>query len=247
MADTAIDIVTTALEQIGVYGPGEGISAADTARALERLNTMLDVWSTESITCFAIRMTSFPLVVGQQKYTIGTGGDVNEARPIRIIEGPGAAFVYQTATNQRYGVNVVTRDKWNMIGSPLTNSNVPGVLFYDDQFPLGELNVYPVPNEGGYTMNFSSFQVLDQFADTGAAFSFPPGYKAAITNNLSVWCGPFWKTAVVSDDVKRLARLSKKAIQRANRRTPIAIFDSYIVSRPTATYDVYSDSMSREV
>jgi hypothetical protein len=42
-------------------------------------------------------------------------------------------------------MEVVPRDKWNQIGnrSSTITSQIPSVLFYDPQFPLGVINVFP--------------------------------------------------------------------------------------------------------
>ena len=243
MADTALTVVTNALQEIGAYSPGEPILDADAQTALDVLNQMLDAWSLQSLACFAVLEQSFALTVAKAAYTIGTSGgaDVNKTRPIRVIEGPGAAYV-QDANKQNYPVEVVTIDKWNLIGLRTSTSNVPSTLFYDPQFPLGTINLFPVPNAGGHTLFFDSFLQLTQLAALATTFSFPPGYKAAIQSNLAVWSGPFFKNALVSEDVKRRARQTFRWLKRANKRTPIGIFDTYIISRASPTYNVYTDS-----
>lgn len=242
MADTARSIVTTALQWNKSYSPSEPILDSDAELALDQLNAMLDSWSTgESLSCPAILEQSVLLTVNKASYSIGlTGGaDIALIRPIRIIEGPGAAYVQDT-NHQNYDVDVVTRDKWNQIGYRDATSNVPDTLFYDSQFPLGVIHLFPVPNIG-YTLYFDSYQQLGSFATLNTAFSLPPGYKAAVTSNLSVWLKPFFKSAVIDPDLMRTARTTKKNIQRANRRTPIANLDPALISRPQASYNIYTD------
>lgn len=242
MADTVRDIVTLSLTELGVYSPGDSIDDSDAETGLDVLNQLLDHWSTMSLACFAVLEQSFVLQVGKASYTIGTSGgaDLNVTRPVRLIEGSGAAYL-QDANKNNYPVDVVTRDKWNLIGLRTATSDVPDTIFYDPQFPLGVINVFPQPLVAN-TMFFDSFQQLGSLADLNAAFSFPPGYKAAIQSNLSVWLGPWFKNAVVSTDVKMRASKTLKAIKRANRRTPIGVYDNYIVSRAQPTYNIFTDS-----
>ena len=115
------------------------------------------------------------------------------------------------------------------------------MIFYDPQFPLGIVNVLGVPNSAGYTLFFDSYLQLTQFATLDTAFSLPPGYKAFIQSNIAVWMGPFFKNAVVSADVKMRAKETKRVVKRMNKRTAIAQFDNYLVSRPSGTYNIFTD------
>src|SRR5579863_8507426 len=97
---------------LGVYGTSDTLSSGDAQLGLTTLTDMLDSWSNESLTTFATLEQSFVLVPGQQSYTIGTGGQINLTRPIRILEGPGSAYV-QDSNGNNYPMEVVPRDKWN--------------------------------------------------------------------------------------------------------------------------------------
>src|ERR1700744_536055 len=133
---TAQSLIQTALEQLGVYAPGEVLSAADSSRGLQQLNAMMDSWSNETLICYAIQEQSYPLVVGQNQYTIGPGGNFNGTRPLKIIEGPVSAYIMDENSN-RYPMEVIPQDRWNMIGLLTNTSNIPDTLFYDPQYPLG--------------------------------------------------------------------------------------------------------------
>src|ERR1700680_1421543 len=140
---TALDLVTDALQGIGVYAPGETVSAADSALGLQRLNTMLDSWSNESLMTFATLEQSGLLIPGKYQYTIGVGGDFNMTRPLRILDSPGSCYVLDS-TGNRYNLQVVPRPRWNLIGNIVqVSGNYPDTLFYDNQYPLGIINVYP--------------------------------------------------------------------------------------------------------
>jgi hypothetical protein len=239
---SAAAIIDSALEMIGAYAPGEPRSSADTTRALDQLNKMLDTWSNESLMAFTILEQSFALQAGKTAYTIGTSGgaDVALTRPLRVIEGPGAAYLQDAGANN-YAVRVVPRDMWNQIGNrgATTVSNVPDTMFYDPQFPLGVVNVWPAPTST-YRLYFDSYQQLGNLSNLTSNIVLPPGYEAAIQANLAVWLGPFFKSAAVPDDVKALARETKKIVKRTNRRTNLAQFDPMTSSR--GTYDIYTDS-----
>lgn len=242
---TALDIITDALGILNVYAAGEAISDADAEQCLTRLNDMMDSWSNESLACYAILEQSVALVAGKSTYTIGTSGgaDINATRPLRLIEGPGAAYI-QDGNGNNFDVDVVTQDQWNLIGNrgSTVNANIPTVLFYDPQFPLGKLNFWAQPNIGGYTAFWDQYQQLTDFTNLAATFSLPPGYALALKTNLAVHIKPYFATAQLDPDVRDQAAESKRIIKRTNMRTSVALYDPEIVSRSQGSYNWQNDS-----
>ena len=239
---TAIDAITDALRKMQVYSPGEPISDADAEQMLTIANDMLDSWSSESLTCFAILEQSAPLQVNVSQYSIGPGGVFNMTRPIRLIDGPGAAYLMDTSSN-RYPVAVVPQDKWNLIGNLAVNSNIPDTLFYDPQFPLGIINVWPTPNTT-YTLYWDSYLQLTEFPNLSSTLSFPPGYKKAIQDCLSVEAWPYFFKEPVPQILIELASKSKGNIKRANIRPVEAVYDPELVARG-GTWNIYTDSTNK--
>lgn len=243
--ETAEGCIQESLEMLGVYAPGETMTAADSSRGLTVLNDMLDSWSNESLSCFAVAQQSLTLVPGQPSYTIGTSGGANVplTRPIRLRSGPGAAYIQDNNQNI-YGVDVITQAQWNLRGSRNTNSNFPDVLFYDPQFPLGILNFDPIPNIG-YTAYFDSFLQLSDFATLTTQVSLPPGYVLAIKANLAVALQPYFATSQLSPIVVARAADSKANIKRSNIRLDPSVYDPEITARAPGIYNIYTDSYRR--
>lgn len=237
---TAQSLIQTSLEQLGVYAPGETLTDADAERGLQLLNAMLDSWSNESLACYAIQEQNFPLQVGINQYTIGPGGTFNGTRPIKVIEGPVAAYIKDQNQN-RYPVAVIPQDRWNMIGLLTNNSNIPDTMFYDPQYPLGIINIFPTPNQSN-TLYFDAYLQFSDFANLTTVMNLPPGYEAAIFSNLAVWLKPFFRDAQLDPDVRLLAMETKGIVKRTNMRENIANYDAEIVSRATPTYNIYRDS-----
>lgn len=239
---TALDVITDGLETLGVYAAGESISGADVSRCMVILNDMLDSWSNEALTCFAISEQSFPVVVGQSQYTIGPGGNINTIRPIRVLAGPGTAYLLDT-NNNRYPVRVVPQDQWNLIWN-LTSvtSNLPDTLFYDPQFPLGIINIFPSPNTGGMTIFFDSYLTLTSFPDLSTDITFPPGYRLAVVKNFAVAAKPYFTSGPLDPDLMRQALESKANIKRSNMRENVALYDAELSRSQGRPYNIYSDS-----
>lgn len=236
-----IDIATDAFRKIGSYAPGETIDDADAEQALTTANDMLDSWSNESLSCFAILTQSVQLQPGVGQYSIGPGGAVNSTRPLRLIMGPGAAYTMDTNGN-RYGMEVVPEDKWNLNTSNTdVDANVPIYLWYDPQDPLGFLNFWPIPNIG-WTAFWTSYLQLTDFISISSAFVFPPGYKKAIQDCLAVELWPYYFKGEVPQVLIELAQKSKGNIKRTNIREIVAIYDPELVSRSNSTYNIYTDN-----
>jgi hypothetical protein len=241
---TCLDLITDSLQRIGSYAAGETISAADAEQCRLRLNRMIDSWSNESLMCYTILQQSVVLLAGKITYTIGPGGDINSTRPIRVITGPGAAFLKDSNDN-RYPVDVVPRDKWNEIWNlTRVNSNLPDTMFYDPKFPLGEINVNPSPNGSNITLYWNSYLQLTEFAALTTTVQLPPGYELLIVDNLAVGIWRYFKDdkAQIPADLIRDAMRSMGNVKRSNTRENIAEFDKVMIAQGSAVYNVYSDS-----
>lgn len=239
---TAGQLVLNAYQMIGYYATNEQMNGPDGQLGLQQLVNMLDSWSNESLMCFAILEQSVTLTVGKSRYTIGLGigADINLQRPIRLIEGPGSAYLQDFNLNN-YEVDVVTREQWNQIanrGGTIT-SNIPDTLFYDPQMPMGVINIWPTPTLG-YTLFFDSYQQFGDPLNLSQVLTLPPGYALAIESNLALLLGPFVKNANVSDDVKRIAAYSKANVKRSNKRNNVAQFDREITKSGQPNFNIYS-------
>ena len=246
---TASDIIQEALESIGAYGSGETMTSADASRGLTILNNMLDEWSNNSLTTYAINEQSVTFTPGDFQYTIGPdpSADVVGPRPLRIIATPGSAYVLDFNGNQ-YGMDVITQAEWNMRGSRNTDSNFPDVLFYDPQFPLGILNFDPMPNIG-YTAYFDSYIQFSEFGGLTGTLSLPPGYEIAIKRNVALEFLPFWGTGGLDqramDRLERSAARTLASVKRTNIRLKTSNFDPEILSKAPGIYNIYNDSYRR--
>lgn len=242
---TSLEMLTNSYQAIGVYAPGEPISAADSQLGLDVMNAMFDSWSNERLISFANATQSATLVPGQYQYTIGTTGspDLNMTRPIRILSSPGTCYIVDTNGNV-YNMEVLPQDRWNMIGNIANvNSNFPNVLFYDPQYPLGIINVWPIPTTG-YTLYFDSPIQLSNMATLSAVLSLPPGYQKAIQDQMRVELWPYFKSdqAQIPPLLLRLAADSKGNIKRSNQKEVIANFDPELIRAGQSIWNPYTDS-----
>ncbi len=237
--NTALDLITLALKDLGALGIGQAISAEDTADALATLNQMLGQWQGERLSVYheidvALR------AIGAQTYTIGPGGDFNTPRPTDIK----AAFVRLTsgATPADYPVTVIrSREDYDRIAVKGL-ATLPDSVFYDSAYPLGNLLWYPVPGPQ-YELHVSVLETLPQFATANAAVSLPPEYMAAIRYNLACYLAPSYQIEPTRALVT-LAGNAKRVIKRMNVQIPSMTMPAGLASMG-GRYNIYSDGYSR--
>lgn len=210
----ASDIITDALQKLGVYAPGEAVSDADMTRGLTCLNDMLDQWQNEYVFVYSLATLTMNLVNGSASYTIGPPGSyatIVSGRPNKIQAGPGAASVVSGGTT--YPVNVVSRLQWSAIQSVDPGPGVPDTLFYDPQYPVGVLNVAPTPNANGMVMTFYSLVPFTLFALQSASAAFFQGTVDALKGNLAIVMKPYFTAAQIDPVVVAMAQSSKEYLR----------------------------------
>jgi hypothetical protein len=240
---TAGDMIQSSLEKMGTYAAGEIMSAADSSRGLTVLNQMMDSWSNERLTCYANLQQSVTLIVNQYQYTIGPGGDINGTRPLDILVSPGTCYV-QDSNGNRYNLDVIQQPEWNQIGNiNAVTANFPNTLFYDPQFPLGIINIYPIPNIS-WTLFFISRLQLADLSDLEASLSLPPGYEKAIVDNLTLELIPYFKGDgfQVPPLWMKQAGESKGNVKRTNIRENVASYDPELIAHAPGVYNPYTGS-----
>lgn len=242
---SALTIITQSLRKMGVYAPSEALTDSDAQQGLESLNDMLDGWSNDSLSCFAVLEQTFTLTPGVGTYTIGPGGMIDRVRPLKVMFGTGTAYLLDQ-NGDKYPVEVVTRDKWNLITQPNITSDLPSYLFYDPQYPLGIINLYPLPNIG-YPVFFDSYQQLGSFTSLSTLLSLPPGYKKALQDNLVIELWPFFKpdAAQIPGNLERDAARSLMKVKRTNIRPSQASYDPEIVAKARGSYNIYNNGYTR--
>ena len=239
MTVNAGQLILDALQKLGVYAATETLNSSDAQLGLNVLNDLMDSWSNENLVTYANLEQSFTLVPGTAAYTCGTGGTGVSVRPLRIPEGPGRARIRDTNNND-YDIAVITQDQWNLIGLKTNTSDIPDTMFYDPQYPLGIINIFPVPQQA-YTLFFDSYLQLQEFPTLSTNMSLPLGYKLAITTNLALELQPYFTDAEANPLLVRSAAKALGNIKRTNM-TPIkAVFDPEIVSRASPVYNIYRD------
>jgi hypothetical protein len=206
---TAFDIITSALRLTGVLADEEQPSDNIANQGLSVMNDMFDAWNAERQAIFTTRSDDFPFVLGQQAYTLGTGGDFDIPRPARIdsmstilLEDPGNPI--------EVPLTMWTVDDWQNMPVKIVTGSFPLACYDDGGFPLRTLNFWPIPIDQPSSARIYSWQALRAQTLTSQV-AFPPGYAEAIRYNLAVRIGEEFNrsasSVVVQLAIQGLARI----------------------------------------
>lgn len=183
---TAYDVINSALRLVGVLAGEEAASSSDANQSLTVFNDMIDAWNAERQAIFTTRSDDFPLVLNQQSYTLGIGGDFNIPRPARI-DGMSSILLNPSPSNPtEIPITMYTVEEWqNYVPVKQVTGTFPLICYDDGNFPLRTLNFWPIPTQEQNNVRIYGWQALA--AQTLVSqVSFPPGYAEALRYNLAV-------------------------------------------------------------
>lgn len=234
---TATTLIQDAMIEIGAIDAADPApSNNELAYGLRLLNYMLSDWSNRRIRIYTTTQYSKALTSGTSEYTIGSGGDIDEARPT-VIEG---MFVRDSGGND-YAMAALTEREYRNIVDKDTSAR-PTSYLYQGDYALGKIALYPAPGDSSYTLYIDCLVPLTAIASLTTSVSLPPGYEEAIRTNLAIRLVPAYGKAVnqatAVTAANSLAALT--ATNMSNRKTHVRMPDMPGVQ--PGFYDIYSDS-----
>lgn len=229
MAASANTLITRALQLIGVCAAGEIPTPDDLNDGLATLNDMVDAWATERLTIYTEARQTKVLTPLQQTYTIGSGANINVARPLWIHN---AGIIPIGQTNE-IRIDVIADDEWAKVAIKSLQSTFPTTMYYDYNFNssgYGNINVWPIPTTAP-TLVLYLPQAISTFADGTTSYSFPPGYERMIRFNLALELAPEYGKPI-DPAVAAIAMQSKANVKRANIRIETLDTDAALLPTP---------------
>lgn len=216
MAETALQIITDALTEIGELAQGETPHANDQTWCLQKLNDLIDTWNAQNIHLYHHAHTQHTIAAAQASYTIGrgVGADFAADRPTQILKAN-----WITAAGFRLPLRILKPDEYLSEANPAYSSEIPAAIHYQETYPDGTIYFVPVMSGTGGKLELLTRVPLTGFALVSTAYSFPPGYKAAVTLSLAEALCPSYQIEPSPSLVKQ-AHQARYAIQALNLRMP---------------------------
>lgn len=244
---TAEAIITSAFDAVGIYAPGESLTADDANGALARLNLLMGTLRLQPLTQGVVSREEFDLVADKggpdDPYTIGSGGDFDTDRPISL-EG---ASILLVQPDPSYNVEVpravLTDDGWQAIQIKTLSATQFTDVYYNPTFRtsgLGTINLWPVPNVTTNKLVLYMLQTLRAFSTLTTQYYLPPGCADMLQYQLARrLLTPYGVTdpATVSD-IKELANSTMGVFKRANAKLTDLPTDPALTRDPQGGYNI---------
>jgi hypothetical protein len=220
--NTPLDLITQALKRSGILAAGMTASAEDASDSFDTLNGMIAQWSQKRWLVWALDDIAC-VSTGAQSYPIGSGQTTgfNTPRPDRIEAA--YARLLPVHNNQPFDRSLSLIESHEDYASiTLKNfSTYPTSIFYDSQFPTGQLLPWPVPPAGQYGIHVLVKNQITPFTSITQQLSqqVPPEYFEALSWNLAARLRPSYGLPA-DPQILGLARVSLNTIRQSNVQVP---------------------------
>lgn len=215
---TTTQIITSAYRKTGNLSP----TTAQKTAALEDFQSLLGILSIGTMIPYLTTEDDLTLEIGKLEYTIGSGGDFDTPRPIKIISG-----YLKDSDGLDYTLRVIMKlDEYNAIPDK-TITTRPERLHYLPAFPLATI-YFDAESDAAYTFTMQSWKPLLEVAiDTEVIM--PEEYRLFFIYNLAVLLAHD-KNVDLSASVFRVANDTMKAVKRNNSKIETAEVDRALTS-----------------
>lgn len=232
------DILTDSLVELGVLDPSENISADAAKHALREFNRMIQTWNIEDLMVYTVNRQTFPLVPGQQVYTIGVGGNFNTTTPIRPGQIDMVSVLFGTPAVE-IPIDILNDEEWRDMSVKQVNSTFPLMVWSNGNYPLNQLSFWPVPQMVNDVVLYIWGQTTS-FTNINADVTFPQGYEDLMVPSLALRLGPSYGVTPSSVTAAK-AQSAKTLIKRMNWEPTYRSADSAIMGNGTGA-DIWRKS-----
>ena len=233
---TPRDIVNLALKTANVVGVGQSSLPEDINDCFNMLNMMIAQWQRRRYMVYNLKTVSIT-ATGATSYTIGLGQQFNTERPAKIE----AAFIrMQGGSNLPvdYPLQVLrAKEDYDRISIKNLNS-FPEYVFYDSTFPVGNVFVWPVPNNQ-YQIFLTVMTQLQAFQNLSEVIVMPNEYLDAMHWNLADRILTIYGLPE-NPKITRYAEVSMRAIMENNSQIPLLHMPVALRGKSGA-YNIYGD------
>lgn len=224
MTETALDLITKALKRIGVISGIETPSADLAKDSLDRLNGLIETWTTESLTVYVQSAAIMTLKPNQQVYRIGPATVPPALEPDLIMASSrppwllGVSAVMPGTSQYERPLRPISDEEWLEHGQRWLTSSDPSAYHYAASWPQGSLFLSPIYSGGATTTVQVFFPLpLTVPATLTTVLDLPQGYSRALRDWLAIELAPEMGRPV-DGGLVQAATDAKAQLQRTNFR-----------------------------
>ena len=233
---TPRDIVNLALKTANVVGVGQSSLPEDINDCFNMLNMMIAQWQRRRYMVYNLKTVSLT-ATGATSYTIGLGQQFNTERPAKI---EAAFFRMQGGSTLPvdYPLQVLrAKEDYDRISIKTLNA-FPEYVFYDSTFPVGNVYVWPVPNNQ-YQIFLTVMTQLQSFQNLSEVIVMPNEYLDAMHWNLADRICAIYGLPQ-NPQILAYAKASMLAIKEVNSQIPLLHMPVALRGKSGA-YNIYGD------
>jgi hypothetical protein len=233
---TPSDIISLALKTANVIGVGQTPLAQDINDSFNQLNMMMAQWQRRRYMVYELVTVSLQST-GAESYTIGLGQQFNITRPVKL------EFAYfrmnsGTPLPVDYPLQVLrAQEDYDRISIKNLNA-FPQYVYYDTGYPVGNIFVWPVPNNQ-YEIFLSVMVQLQKFNTISDQIVLPPEYLDALHWNLARRLCVVYGVPI-TPELTGYAEASMRAIEEVNSQIPLLHMPVALRGKSGA-YNIYGD------
>jgi len=185
---TPRSLVVSVFRLLGITAQNEDPTSAELLEAFDRLNELIDAWSTQRLTMRVTTRAEYALVAGQGSYLIGPLGSL----PAPDWVGPRPEFVESVALlltsstpETEIPLSELTEAAYQAIAQKDLANSQPTLFRYEPTMPCGTFTLWPIPDTSANPVIVYAPQALSQFVGLTTAYIMAPGYTRALRYNLA--------------------------------------------------------------
>jgi hypothetical protein len=237
---TARDIIKDALTEIGVYQPGETISADDYALGLLRFQNQLDAWAADMLTLNVFDRATYTIPASSNTFTIGPTGTLIRQRPVWVqavnYVVPGSSPPVEVP------MGPMDDDSYANLSIKTLASSLPTQYYFNATMPDATMFVWPTPTQNVQLYLYLP-TAIGQPATLNSSVTGPPGYQEAFMYQLALrLCNPFGRK--IPDALPKLATEAYARMKRPNTEPGLLAVDQALVPSYGGAFNVLTGNMT---
>jgi hypothetical protein len=209
---TGQQIISDALQLLGVVGGGTTTSSNDETFCLNILNKMIKAWQAQGIHLFTESEVTIPLTTGVGIMAFSSTGIEQSTYPESIVMGNPLdiqSLRYFTYQGAEVRMRKFGRAQFMEIPNKLDQANST-CFYFSPQDTYALLYIWPIPNNSVDTLTASYTRIINDFTTDTNTPDFPVAWLDALTYNLAVKVAPAFGIALskVNPDLTQMAQSS---------------------------------------
>ena len=173
---TAESIIEKAMRKANVLRTGITTPANLLDNGLADLNDILSLFSAKDYLIPYRTKETFSIATSKNKYTMGSGGDFDTDRPVKIEE------ILVTYSGIDYRIRELALSNYNAV-SVKSIGVTPEFFYYEPAFPLAFIYFNSSPSTSD-TCTIDSLKEFTEFATLATDITLPPGIELMLWSNL---------------------------------------------------------------